>query len=62
MKNKTNSLTNREYLKLLFTYENRAKNLLIKRASRFWWLNKSENIVNGGKSCSHFALRRLKQK
>jgi hypothetical protein len=58
MKDKTNCLTNKEYLKLLFTYEDRAKKLLIKRASQFWWLNKYENIVNGGKNCSHFALRR----
>ncbi|XP_025407134.1 uncharacterized protein LOC112681083 isoform X2 [Sipha flava] len=59
MKDKTNCLTNKEYLKLLFTYEDRAKKLLIKRASQFWWLNKYENIVNGGKNCSHFALRRF---
>lgn len=53
-----NNLTNREYLKLVFIYENKARNLLIKRASQLWWLNKSEMITNGGKNSVYFALRR----
>lgn len=58
MKDKKNYLTKKEYLKLLFSNENRARNLLIKRASQFWWLNKSETMVNGGQMSSHFALKR----
>lgn len=58
MKNNDNPLTSREYLKLVFTNENMAKTLLMKRATQFWWLNKSEKIVNGGKNSIHFALKR----
>jgi len=58
LKNNHNPLTSREYLKLVFFNENAAKGLLIKQASQFWWLNKSETIVNGGKSSFHFALKR----
>lgn len=58
IKNENISLTNREYLKLLFTYEDKAKNLLVKRASKLWWLNKNETIVKCGQSSFHFALKR----
>lgn len=63
--NKTNDikdehipLTNNEYLKLVFSNEYTAKDLLTKHASQYWWINKSENIVNGGKNSPHFALKR----
>lgn len=52
-----NPLTSNEYLKLVFFNEDIARNLLIKRASRFWWFSKSETIVNGGPSSFHFTLR-----
>lgn len=42
IKDNNNSLPGREYLKLVFSHENIGRNVLIKRASQFWWLNKSE--------------------
>lgn len=56
IKVKDNPLTKREYLKLVFSNEDSARNLLIKRASKFWWLHKSETLVNSGPKSSHFAL------
>lgn len=57
-----NPLTSNEYLKLVFSNEDKARNLLIKRASQWWWFSKSETIVNGGPSSSYFALRRFNKK
>lgn len=57
-----NPLTRNEFLKLVFSNEDKARNLLIKRASQFWWFSKSETIVNGGPSSLYFALRRLNEK
>lgn len=51
-------LTNKEYLKLVFSNECTAKNLLMKRASQYWWLSKSEKMINSGHNSPHFALRR----
>lgn len=58
IKDNYNPLTEKEYFKLVFSNEYIAKDVLLKRASQFWWLNKSETIVNGGKNSSHFALKR----
>jgi len=55
---KDNLLNKKEYLKLVFFNEDIAKNVLTKRAFQFWWLNKSETLVNGGPNSSHFALKR----
>lgn len=57
-KDKDNVLSKRDYLKLLFSSEVTAKKVLIKRASQFWWLNKSEKCLNGGSDSSHFAIKR----
>lgn len=58
IEDKDNALSKREYLKLVFSNEDTSKNILIKRASKFWWLNKSEAFLNGGPDSSHFALKR----
>lgn len=58
IKDKNIPLTNKEYLKLVFSNEYTAKDLLIKRASHYWWLNKSEKIINGGHNSPHFALKK----
>lgn len=58
IKKNYNSLTKKEYFQLLFTKEDICRNLLIKRASQFWWLNNSDKIISGGYNSPHFALKR----
>uniref|UniRef100_A0A2S2NLL2 Gamma tubulin complex component protein N-terminal domain-containing protein n=1 Tax=Schizaphis graminum TaxID=13262 RepID=A0A2S2NLL2_SCHGA len=58
IKDRNNSLPSREYLKLVFSHENIARKLLIKRASQFWWLNKSETIAEDGQYSFYFNLKR----
>ncbi|CAH1722627.1 uncharacterized protein LOC114130709 [Aphis gossypii] len=58
IKDRNNSLSSREYLKLVFSHENIARNLLIKRASQLWWLNKSETIAKDGQYSFYFNLKK----
>ncbi|XP_060850963.1 uncharacterized protein LOC132929551 isoform X1 [Rhopalosiphum padi] len=58
IKDRNNSLPSREYLKLVFSHENIARKLLIKRASQFWWLNKSERIAEDGQYSFYFNLKK----
>lgn len=58
IKRNDNLLTKKEYLKLVFTNEDISRNLLIKRASQFWWLNNSDTIIIGGHNSFHFALKK----
>ncbi|XP_022182508.1 uncharacterized protein LOC111042242 isoform X1 [Myzus persicae] len=57
IKDNNNCLPSREYLKLVFSHENIGRNLLIKRASQYWWLNKSET-AKGGQHPFYFSLKR----
>ncbi|XP_025195243.1 uncharacterized protein LOC112594591 isoform X2 [Melanaphis sacchari] len=60
IKDRNNSLTSREYLKLVFSHENIARNLLIKRVSQLWWLNESETIAKKGQYSFYFNLKKYK--
>ncbi|XP_015364270.1 PREDICTED: uncharacterized protein LOC107162071 [Diuraphis noxia] len=42
IKDNNNSLTSREYLKLVFSHENIGRHVLLKRVAQFWWLKKSK--------------------